>query len=74
MMTNPIDTLRRTLAEVDAETRHEERKLHDLRTDGADHFRGQLADMLPGLQEDHLDEWSAQASSAHAVADQAGHQ
>lgn len=70
-----IDALaapRRLLAELDAETRQEERRLQAMLTDGHDHFHSRIHRALPQMGDHDLDGFAREAGALAAMVEPQG--
>lgn len=72
MKQDPLSSHRRLIAEIDAETRHEQDRLDRMTTDGVDHFRRIHAQALPTLTPDTVGAYSRQAGALAALQDSHG--
>lgn len=72
-MADGITALRASLAETHAALQQAEGHLHQLHTDGADHFRTQHLQELDMLTADGLDDWTQREWARSRVEERAGH-
>ena len=67
--TDPLAPAKRLLAELHAETQHEEKRLVLMKTDGADHFHQRIQGALATLTEGGLDSFTREAGALAAMAE-----
>ena len=70
-MTDPLAVPRRLLAELDAETRQEEHRLHTMLTDGHDYFHSRIHQALPQMGDHDLDGFAREAGALASMVNQA---
>ena len=67
MTQDPLAQAKRLLAELHAETQHEERRLHQMHTVGHDHFHQRLNKAVPTLTDGDLDGYTREAGALAAM-------
>lgn len=73
MTIDSTKAIRQALIEVDAETRHAEAVLHDMRTKGSDHFKARHQEELQTLTDEGLDDWSSAEWARRQVEEKAAY-